>query len=122
MLTLWLVRFGFLVVGAWVGLKIIGWKRNHVNRPCWFFGHDKQWLAIKTVGCVSGSDPNANGEPFTCGHRHYVGEKGIYQARWSCRRCPKLGEDCLDSDQDWTIEHEELVPDVKKWTNWSKPK
>lgn len=111
-----LVKMVGALLAVMIGLTFLKWKRRSETRPCWFFGHDKRWLAIKTVGCVSGGD----GKPFACSHDHQVGDRGIYKARWACRRCPGLGEDCLDSKQDWTIEHEGLVPDTKKWANWSR--
>lgn len=110
------------LVALMLALRILIWQWRPQTRPCSWFGHDKKYVAIKTVGCVALSDPTSNGKPFTCGHKHQIGEKNIYSARWACRRCPVMGEDCLDSKQDWTIEHERVVPDVKKWANWSQEK
>jgi hypothetical protein len=70
-------------------------------------------------GCVALASPESSGRKFPCDHDHKIGEKGIYLARWVCRRCPAMTEECLGVGKDWTIEHEKLVPDVKKWANWS---
>ena len=109
-------------------IKLLEWRRHPETRPefirlalCRWLGHAKYYVALKTTDCVLLTDPRSNGKPFTCGHSHKVGEKNIYIARWACRRCPILKEECLDNKQDWKIEHERLVPDVKKWANWSEP-
>lgn len=101
-----------------LAVRIFVWQWSPRTRPCKLFGHDKKYVAIRTYSVVALNSPNSN--PLTCSHGHKIGEKGIYEARWSCRRCPLMGEDCLGKKQDWTIEHEKLVPDVKKWTNWSQ--
>jgi hypothetical protein len=105
-----------------IAVRILIWQWRPHTRPCNWFGHDKKYVAIKVSGCVPLNDPTSNGRPFTCDHGHKIGDKGIYIARWVCRRCPVMKEDCLGTGQDWTIEHEKLVPDVKKWTNWSQSK
>ena len=74
--------------------------------PC-AFRHDKAWVAIRFTGscpCIY-----HNGRAFV--------------ARWVCRRCPQMGEKCLGRNgggMDWKIEHEQLVPDQKRWANWGK--
>lgn len=103
-----------------VVLKLLIWRRNPETRPCKWFGHDKKYVALALKGCVPLGGPESSGRKFPCDHKHQIGEKDIYVARWACRRCPKMGEDCLGKDQDWTIQHEKLVPDVKKWANWSQ--
>ena len=103
-----------------VVIKLLTWRRRPETRPCSWFGHDKRYVAIKTYNVVALNDPTSDGKPLTCGHKHKIGDKGIYSARWACKRCPVLGEDCLGNDQDWTIRQEQLVPDVKKWANWSQ--
>jgi hypothetical protein len=105
-----------------VAVRILIWQWKPNTRPCYWFGHDKRYVAVKTTGCVDLTDPRSNKKPFTCGHGHKIGDENIYVARWVCRRCPVMKEDCLGTGQDWTIEHEKLVPDVKKWTNWSQSK
>jgi hypothetical protein len=105
-----------------VAVRILIWQWKPNTRPCYWFGHDKRYVAVKTTGCVDLADPRSNKKPFTCGHGHKIGDENIYVARWVCRRCPVMKEDCLGTGQDWTIEHEKLVPDVKKWTNWSQSK
>jgi hypothetical protein len=111
-----------------VVIKLLEWRRHPETRPefirlalCRWLGHAKYYVALKTTDCVSPTDPRSNGKLFTCGHGHKIGEKNIYIARWACRRCPILNEECLENKQDWKIEHERLVPDVKKWANWSEP-
>lgn len=111
-----------VVIGIIVGALLLRWR---TNRPCWLYGHDKRYLALRTTGCVSASHPNADGRGFSCMrvypfHKHQDGDRNIYIVRWGCRKCPALGEDCLDNKQDWRIEHEALVPDTKKWANWSR--
>lgn len=101
-------------------IRILIWQWRPHTRPCSWFGHDKKYVAIKCCGAISMSDPNSNGRPFPCDHKHKIGDQGIYIARWVCRRCPMMVEECLGTGKDWTIEHETLVPDVKKWTNWSQ--
>lgn len=119
-----LVALASVVVGLIAG-RLLLWQWRPSTRPCWLFGHVKKWVAIRTCSAVVITDPTTDPtheKPFDCRHRHQIGDKNIYLARWACRRCPTLGEDCLDNKQDWTIEHEELVPDVKKWANWSQKK
>lgn len=120
-----LALFTGLLIGV---IQLLVWRRRPETRPafirealCRWFGHDKYYVAIKISDCVLLTDPRSNGKPFTCGHGHKVGEVNIYIARWACRRCPILQEECLGNKQDWKIEHERLVPDVKKWANWSQP-
>ncbi len=107
-----------------LALRILVWQWRPHKRPCWLFGHDKKYVALKVSGCVPANSPESSGRGFPCGdeHNHKMGDKGIYLARWSCRRCPVLGEECLGDGQDWTIEPEQLVPDVKKWANWGQEK
>lgn len=105
-----------------LALRILIWQWQPHTRPCNLFGHDRKYVAIKVSGCVPFRDPSSNGRSFTCDHGHKVGDQGIYIARWVCRRCPKMEEECLGRGQDWTIEHEKLAPDVKKWANWSQEK
>lgn len=110
------------LVALMLAVQILVWQWRPHKRPCSLFGHDRKYVAIKAVGCVALSDPTSNGKPFTCDHHHKIGDKNIYSARWACRRCPMMGEECLGNKQDWTIEHERVVPDVKKWANWSQEK
>lgn len=106
-------------VGAMIVVQFMKWKRHPETMPCWFFDHDQRFVAIRE-GTVS--------EPWrcpACRHKegppcHKAGAR-YYAARWACRRCSVMGEDYIGSHQDWKIEHEKLVPDVKKWANWSKP-
>lgn len=116
------LRILAFMVGVMAGLKVLKWKRHPESRPCWFFGHDKRWLAIRQAGpAVPGNTPGS--VSFICQgiHVHKLGDQPYY-ARWACRRCPLMTEECVGCDQDWTIEHETLVPDTKKWANWSREK
>lgn len=99
-------------------LLIRHWVQNPDDRPCLFFGHSRRWLALKTRDLKQ--DWNCNDHwhnNISSSHLAYV---RVYIGRWVCRRCPTLGETCLGGGQDWKIEHEELVPDTKKWANWSE--
>jgi hypothetical protein len=113
------LRVAGVVLAALLGVKLIQWRRT---RPCWLYGHDRRWLAIRAAGVCK---PGESGGMWPANHyveehKHVHGDT-VYIGRWACRRCPKMGETCLGADQDWTIEHEALVPDTKKWANWSKP-
>lgn len=108
------------VVLALVLLRIWIWQTRPSTRPCKWFGHDKKYVALRTCGCVASTSPEASGRGFNCDHNHQIGDKGIYIARWICRRCPEMVEECLGKSRDWKIEHERLVPDEKKWANWSQ--
>jgi len=101
-------------------IKLLEWRRRPETRPCQWFGHDRKYVAIKISGCVPYDSPESNGRPFVCGHGHKVGDQGIYIARWICTRCPEMVEECLDNKKDWMIEHGKLVPNVKRWANWSQ--
>jgi hypothetical protein len=101
-------------------IKLLEWRRRPETRPCKWFGHDRKYVAIKICGCVASNDPNASGRGFNCAHNHQIGDKGIYIARWVCTRCPEMVEECLGRDKDWMIEHGKLVPNVKRWANWSQ--
>ena len=112
-----------MVVGIVVGSLLLRWR---TSRPCWLYGHDKRYLALRTTTAMPRSPTDPSDAGFKCmqgdfpNHKHKAGDKNIYIVRWGCRKCPVLGEDCLDNKQDWTIEHEALVPDTKKWANWSQ--
>lgn len=118
-MTAIVIRMLACLVGTMIGLKLWVWMRFPAKRPCCIFGDDKRFVAIRE-STVS--------EPWRCPACrakegppcHKAGDR-YYAARWACRRCPVMGEDYIGSHQDWTIEHEKLVPDVKKWANWSKP-
>jgi hypothetical protein len=101
-------------------IKILEWRRRPETRPCKWFGHDRKYVAIKICGCVASDDPNASGRGFNCAHNHKIGDKGIYIVRWICTRCPEMVEECLGREKDWMIEHGKLVPNVKRWANWSQ--
>lgn len=117
------VTLGAMIVAAvWFAVEraLKARAEMRAKNPCKYEGHGKRWLAIRRTGpAVPGDTPGT--VPFICAgvHQHKIGDQPYY-ARWACRNCPKMGEDCLGCDQDWKIEHEELVPDVKKWANWSK--
>lgn len=100
--------------------KLLEWRRRPETRPCKWFGHDRKYVALRTCGCVASNSPEASGRGFNCDHNHQIGDKGIYIARWVCTRCPEMAEECLGRMKDWMIEHGKLVPNVKKWANWSQ--
>lgn len=107
------------VAFAMILVRILIWRARPQTRPCKWFGHDKKYVAIRQSACVLASSPEASGRGFPCDHNHQIGEKGIYIARWVCRRCPEMAEECFGRFKDWKIEHERVVPDEKKWANWS---
>ena len=102
-----------------VVIKLLEWRRRPETRPCKWFGHDRKYVAIRLSACVPATSPEASGRGFPCDHNHQIGDKDITIARWVCRRCPEMKEECFGRGKDWKIEHERVVPDVKKWANWS---
>ena len=105
-----------------VVFKLWEWRRRPETRPCKWFGHDRKYVAIRLSACVASDSPEASGRGFPCtDHNHKIGDKNITIARWVCRRCPVMEEECFNKGKDWKIEHERIVPDVKKWANWSQP-
>jgi hypothetical protein len=104
-------------------------EADRAKNPCKYNGHDKRWVAIRTAKCVRGdrtyaTDAERLASQWPENHREQQHDhplaSTVYIARWACRTCPKMGEDCIGHEQDWKIEHEQLVPDTKKWANWSQ--
>ena len=109
------------VAFAMVAVRLLVWQWRPQTRPCKWFGHDRRYVAIRLSACVRADSPEASGRGFPCSHNHQIGDKDITIARWVCRRCPEMKEECFGRGKDWKIEHERVVPDVKKWANWSQP-
>lgn len=122
-----------LTLASMIGVSILKWNRFPEKRPCWLFDHDKRYLAMKEIkleqdwhGCsnhqyrVTVTECSTIPNTYRLEWRAHKKGELIYYARWSCRRCSEMGEECFGSKQDWKIEHEQVVPDTKKWANWSK--
>jgi len=108
------------VAFAMVAVRLLVWQWRPQTRPCKWFGHDRRYVAIRLSACVRADSPEASGRGFPCSHNHQIGDKDITIARWVCRRCPEMAEECFGRLKDWKIEHERVVPDEKKWANWSQ--
>lgn len=103
-----------------IAVRLLIWQWRPSTRPCKWFGHDRRYVAIRLSACVRADSPEASGRGFPCDHNHQIGDKDITIARWVCRRCPEMKEECFGRGKDWKIDHERVVPDVKKWANWSQ--
>lgn len=103
---------------------------------CRIFGHDKEYVAIRTLGERPHRHNTAQGryahEFCKCDHDRYLDwgcEKcetlsAIGQeARWVCRRktCPAMGQDSIARNRGiFRVEFGLLVPDKKAWCNFDQ--
>jgi len=83
-----------------------------ITRETCFFKHrKKKYVACDPTGMWIGQ----NNVMLHCEHP-FAAHK--YKARWVCEACNKMGEHCVKSWGDWTVQQGDLVPDVKKLANW----
>ncbi len=83
---------------------------NVVMKFLCLFGHDKEYVALRKaeikVQCRSSA---------CCSKMWH--DVPVLEARWSCRKCGKLGYKVLKEGA-WKIEFGKLLPDAKAWANW----
>lgn len=80
-----------------------------------WFGHKKRYLAIEK------NRENCQKWWHRC-HSPFYWNEFTHKARWVCDRCGGMGTACITTEGEWTIEHGEVVPDTKKWSNFGEKK
>lgn len=82
-----------------------------ITRGTCFFKHQKKkYVACQEVGRYVGTQWIRS---CSCPYSEHK-----YRARWVCESCSKMGEHCVKGWGEWTVEHGNLVPNVKKLSNW----
>jgi len=116
----WLLRATGFIVGLVLTEAL---RRFWRKKPCWFFGHDKKYVALEKWSwsrgdCTNDSHPThldfekkeKDGTPYSV---------PCFIGRWVCTKCPTLGLKCIGSVYQgaWKIEQGEIAVDEKEWAN-----
>jgi hypothetical protein len=121
-----LIPWFWILSGVCLGVVFVEKLRQlFKRRSCWFFGHDKNYVAMSSSSFWKNGSCGMVGHPI---HSYHEDGKRIdaccFIASWICTKCGKMELECVGSvfQGAWRIEHGKVVPDEKAWADRNNKK